>query len=247
MILKNVQDLRFHPRGYSEVSKQLILGIATTLANEFLCKIALYSPAQKWRMPGTEILNIICEGFKINEFSNYTKIGDRKIDWISEVRVHMEEEDFLKQDERGKQTLILNKLREGIYKFIYLCKEHSFNQGIIDKVHNEIKNNDFYTQYGKVFISKDGRFELCLEYQPRSTTWRYQAVLKDNGIASPHFLVDEKNISLVEMFAWKSIKSKGWKKYKFHFDYSSVEEKAELIFDADTKAIEIRKLKIEKR
>ncbi|MDO4230448.1 MAG: hypothetical protein Q4C98_11590, partial [Capnocytophaga sp.] len=95
--LKRIMDVRFHPSAYSPEVKNQITGFSVCMASGFETYIALQENPF-WLMPNTKILVINCANFKDEEYYLYKGIGNKKNGWISEVRVRMLEEDFVKLD-----------------------------------------------------------------------------------------------------------------------------------------------------
>ncbi|MDR1926527.1 MAG: hypothetical protein LBQ13_02440 [Endomicrobium sp.] len=238
--LKKIQDLRFYPSAYSDVIKQQIWSIAGNLGNNFLICIESHLPNNKWYMPNTEILYIDCANFKDIEYYLYTKIGDDKYGWMSEVRVHMDEEEFLrKKTETEKRLLIWSKIKEGILKFINLFPDYPFDKDIIEKVYETEMKNDFFLQVSKIYSSRDNKFEIHLEMQPESTGKKYYLALEEKGSYSKYFIADVEPSSMENISKWRYPKAKKWIGHKFYLDYNSSSVSSEIIFDADKKTIEI--------
>jgi len=238
--LKSIRDVRFHPTGYSSKVKSDINGISNMLINYFMYEIGRYLPDRKWMMPGTVILVIECEGFEKNEYSNYTKIGNKKSDWISEVRVSMTEKEFLLLDDIAKMQLILNKMKEGFYKFIGLFSDLKFDTSIIETAYNEIIKNNFYLRYTKTYITKDGKYECWMELLPLPDRRRYRIVVNSEDQRFTAFIADVEYWKMHYLEDTNSLKiiGNGWKKHKFYFKYGMPRNYSTIIFDADTKTVE---------
>lgn len=235
--LKRVLDIRFPSSGYSIETKKEIQGISVTMANTFGTYISLQEETF-WMMPNTKILNIHCRGFQIDEYLNYTKIGDKKNGWISEVRVRMLETEFTALEEKGKMLLILDKIKEGFLKFVALFPEINFDTQKIENAYKRIIDNDFYLRYTPSFFSKDQKYECWLELYPAPNFKRKCIILKENDIIERYFIANEYYTEKLEdKISFLNIIGKGWRGYKFYFSYG--EEK--IIFNAETKIIEYKK------
>ncbi|MDO4230445.1 MAG: hypothetical protein Q4C98_11575 [Capnocytophaga sp.] len=235
--LKRILDIRFPVSSYSLDTKKEIQGIAVMTASVFKTYIALQEECF-WLMPNTKILVINCANFKDEEYYLYKGIGNKKNGWISEVRVRMLEEDFVKLDEKGKMLLILDKIKEGFLKFVALFPEIDFDTQKIENAYQKIIDNDFYTRFTPSYFRKDNRYECWLEVLGANRKRRKQLVLNENNHLSKYFIAEEywsENIS--DGYCFLDIMGKGWRGHKFYFRYG--EEK--IIFNADTKTVEYGK------
>jgi hypothetical protein len=233
-------DVRFHPSGYNQETKNEINGIAVMMTGGFSSYIAFQEEKEMWFMPNTTILVINCSDFKNDDnFYNYTKIGEKKFGWISEVRVRMMENDFLKLDEKGKMLLILDKIKEGLLKFIALFPELSFDKQKITNAYKKIINDNFYIRYTTSYFTKDNKFECWMEVLSKHGKRIKQLVLNDSIKISKYFIAEEywgKNI--FDDACFLKIIGKGWRNHKFYFRYGTNEKYQTIVFDADKRTIE---------
>lgn len=244
--LKRVLDVRFEPSAYNWETKKEINRISLITADLFKTYISLQEEAF-WMMPNTKILNIHCRGFQVDEYLNYTKIGDKKNGWISEVRVRMLEKEFTALEEKGKILLILDKIKEGFLKFVALFPEINFDTQKIENAYKRIIENDFYLRYTPSYFSKDNKYECWLELYPSIFGHKHQLVLIDSAIEQKYFIAQNEVLDvssptppieeLLKPIKTLSIIGKGWRGHKFYFSYG--EEK--IIFNAETKTIEYKK------
>ena len=238
--LKRIQEIRFTMTGYADSIDRQIWNIAGELANNFLCWIETYFPNNKWYMPNTIILLIHCRGLKKDDYINYTKIGDGKVvGWITEVRMHMDEEEFVKRNETERRLLIWDKIKEGILKFIDLFPDYPFDKSIVEKIYEAEKKKDFFLQVSKIYSSKDEKYKIHLEKQPESTSKKYYLALEEEGNITKYFIVDVEPISMETRNVWRYPKAKKWVGHKFYLDYNSSSVSSQIIFDADKKTVEI--------
>jgi len=246
--LKRVSDVRFHPSAYTWTITQEINRVSVMMAGCFKSNIAQQQDNKMWYMPGTIILVINCANFEKEDYYLYTKKGNKKCDWISEVRIHMTEEEFVKLNEKGKMRLILDKLHDGFHKFANLFANLDFDTKAIDKSYEQILQNKFYLRCTPSYFSKDKKYECWMELCPCISGHKHQLVLKEIEKISKHFIAQDEvqifsspNPPVEELIApTNSLKiiGNGWKKHKFYFKYGMPGNYSTIIFDADTKTVE---------
>ena len=249
-------DIRFHPSGYEWNTKQEISQISVMTAGVFGGYIALQEQEKMWFMPNTRILLIDCATFEDDgRFYAYKKIGEKKFGWISEVRVKMAEEDFLKLDEKGKMLLILDKIKEGFLRFVALFPELNFDTRKIDNAYRQILDNDFYLRYTPSYFTKDNKYECWLELNPSIFGHKHQLILTDEKKEKTKYFIAQNETSkfssqnppideLLKPVKRLSIIGKGWRGHKFYFRYGNRDEYSTIVFDADKRTVEVKEYKI---